>query len=1331
MTKSIVGKTNIGPGGGPTAAGGYNYQAAVTAIALVYLGRGVALGWLGDLTHLPPQSAAAETGGPGDDLHLELAGGDRVEIQIKKGLRAGSDATRALVRLAQGLIRGDIAFGLLAVCPHSSRSLRQTAASDLVRLGENGAASVGPVAESLRAALGLTDPELQAVARRVRIVTVSALDDAPADIAAAKAQLAHLCAGGDDVQAAWDALYCDAARMIATRGRRSVSDVARRLQGAGVLLSKGSSAGAASILTHLCEWTARTNDSFFILGARQALSMDTAWRSLSLNAKPETAATPDEPAAALELYHSWGRETPTNRETDTDPDSLGQFFRHCVVVAGPGMGKSTLLRRLARRYAQAGRPVLRFSARDAAAAIRDGKTFEAAAFELGLDGSGLSPGVLSTSAIEDWVFLCDGLDETGVDQERVAEKLVALKAGRPGSRIIVTTRPIGYQTARFKDWRHYDIVATEDSRNGRNLRHLLGCLGAATTVLNDDDEFVEGLLGAKALRKMASTSPLMLGIAAALLASGEEVGETRIELFRAVFRRVQAEPPPRAGPPPMGPDVLDAVLDRLGIALLDSPLADVDATVSRIAEDLMPSLGQPLLRAKETVRACLAYWEALGVVETLRHGPRALLGTTHLMFAEYAAGRGLAALPPAEREVAVRARLGQPRWTEALIFAAAEGAVDLILEAYLNQGFSGHDGRLRLETALDVIALAKIEPNAALTTAIFDAARDQMMADDVFSACRIVLHLLRIPLTRARRAIAFVPALLNASHPWSRLCAWTIAAILAPDDYDLDAALNALTDALFDSKDRNRLKRGFNIDDPERNVLRAFAEPVLIKLLASRPIAEADPIIEGLLEGTPLSNFLFWRTIQPHLTRHGSQVNWMKGTSWAGKMPDFAAFNAAFDRAFGVILRGILPEGIVLHPDCEEAGPPPRPLHHLGALYRACGWGKMSLSDVWNWQDASDQRSTRAVYQAMIRVAALDHGEIVLDARQVLRALEDRGDTEPFSRIFGEMPHVDAPDVDWKSVDRDTLDVEGLKAAVLTHPSEMVVPLAVSLLDPVLSLEERRALVTAALAQPGEFAIWAGGALARGLPPEEAAEILLRDIVPGARGLDDRIFALAVVAPVCDSATFETLSPILLGPSVGAARAAAHFIKTMVLCPDQVEIVRKAEAYWGAWEKAQEGKARSLSARKDLFALLDTHDALTLANLLTAAEDTSVSTEATNSLVRRLSESQGLRAEFCRLCAQGGVTPSTMETLFRAKTPYSDADLESLEPIFTRADGRCRLSAIALLRRTDLPAEWRLKRLTKLRRDVEPLVRSHAARALESLQLAQKPFQDRSADCSE
>lgn len=90
-----------------------------------------------------------------------------------------------------------------------------------------------------------------------------------------------------------------------------------------------------------------------------------------------------------------------------------------------------------------------------------------------------------------------------------------------------------------------------------------------------------------------------------------------------------------------------------------------------------------------------------------------------------------------------------------------------------------------------------------------------------------------------------------------------------------------------------------------------------------------------------------------------------------------------------------------------------------------------------------------------------------------------------------------------------------------------------------------------------------------------------------------------------------------------------------------------------------------------------------------------------------------------------------METLFRAKVPYSDADLESLEPIFTRSDGRCRLSAIALLRRTDLPVEWRLKRLMKLRRDVEPLVRSRAARALEGLQLAQKPFQDRSAECSE
>lgn len=54
--------------GGPAAAGGMNFQAAVTSFAMIKVLCGSSIGWLENLGEGVPVAVSSETGGAGDDI---------------------------------------------------------------------------------------------------------------------------------------------------------------------------------------------------------------------------------------------------------------------------------------------------------------------------------------------------------------------------------------------------------------------------------------------------------------------------------------------------------------------------------------------------------------------------------------------------------------------------------------------------------------------------------------------------------------------------------------------------------------------------------------------------------------------------------------------------------------------------------------------------------------------------------------------------------------------------------------------------------------------------------------------------------------------------------------------------------------------------------------------------------------------------------------------------------------------------------------------------------------------------------------------------------------
>ncbi|QXF12285.1 HTH domain-containing protein [Sphingopyxis terrae] len=221
--------------GGAAAGGGLNFQAAVTAIAIIYMLRAQPIRWLENLVHDLIVGVEAETGSGGDDIRLALAGGETVEVQVKKGLRATDELWSALLAIADAIDKGTGVFGLLAVCPESSRTIRSGLQQDLIAIGEGRSDGLSPLGNQWVQRLTDANLDSAAICARLRIRTLSALQADRGDVQAARAELNFICAK-ESVDAAWKTLYGEAGLLIERRGRHDRESAAAVLKAVPIIL---------------------------------------------------------------------------------------------------------------------------------------------------------------------------------------------------------------------------------------------------------------------------------------------------------------------------------------------------------------------------------------------------------------------------------------------------------------------------------------------------------------------------------------------------------------------------------------------------------------------------------------------------------------------------------------------------------------------------------------------------------------------------------------------------------------------------------------------------------------------------------------------------------------------------------------------------------------------------------------------------------------------------------------------------------------------------------------------------------------------------------------
>lgn len=199
--------------GGPAFAKGASFQARVIAYVYVHVLAESRLFWFEPLDDVPI-AVEAETGGPGDDIGIEMRSGIKVEAQVKHGLTAGVAFSEAVKKAAS---RGTSSMPIRFVVDQSSSArLRNTIAEGLARLRDGRADPLPDELIVLRDEIG----HGHALWRQLGVVQCDVDHEADPGAKNAHEMLVRVVADESKASVAWRILADDAAELAARRGRR-------------------------------------------------------------------------------------------------------------------------------------------------------------------------------------------------------------------------------------------------------------------------------------------------------------------------------------------------------------------------------------------------------------------------------------------------------------------------------------------------------------------------------------------------------------------------------------------------------------------------------------------------------------------------------------------------------------------------------------------------------------------------------------------------------------------------------------------------------------------------------------------------------------------------------------------------------------------------------------------------------------------------------------------------------------------------------------------------------------------------------------------------------
>ncbi|WLG16650.1 metallophosphoesterase [Bacillus cereus] len=527
-------------------------------------------------------------------------------------------------------------------------------------------------------------------------------------------------------------------------------------------------------LEQYLHWLNLSTKNFIVPGFNVPLSIENAWASLHvINERGNTFNESLE--KEIEKYHEWERlSRHTNiRKSAQEVTDLG---KRVILIGGPGSGKSTLARRAVNRLTAKGEKVLYVRLPHVAKEMEQGKSFEEALWSEALDGYSGNKGLLKLEMGQADILIADGLDECEPIRKRISESLYKWSLDRPNTRVIVTTRPVGYESAQFNSFHHVEILPLDQKEIEVYSMKLL-------QNLNDDEEKVEQVYGDfkrqlenNKMANVAARSPLLLNFLIQLLVSGKSFGKYRTELYSKILEEWIRQSD-RIKDGLLNEQIAIRSIEWIGWILQNVLDGKGGRSKREILQKLSSFIEEELdvrpLKAKEVATNCLQFWVDIGVLEHLRVGYEDGYTFIHLTLGEYAAGKYIASLPQKVKQDFLLEKMHIPIWRETLLLASGAGAGRFFVETILKNSNGKFD--LYNDMAFAVAILAEAPPLLDLNKKVSKKSMDAISSTIPILCYETGNALEGIAQQQPDWVLSLVGPLLQHNQEWTKLVSYKLA----------------------------------------------------------------------------------------------------------------------------------------------------------------------------------------------------------------------------------------------------------------------------------------------------------------------------------------------------------------------------------------------------------------------------------------------------------------------------------------------------------------------------------------------------------------------------
>ncbi|MDD6207991.1 MAG: SMEK domain-containing protein [Clostridiales bacterium] len=426
----------------------------------------------------------------------------------------------------------------------------------------------------------------------------------------------------------------------------------------------------------------KENSYITVLGLQKKLPIENAWMRLNIMTEEEIQKKQAE--TQWEFLRQYDEYSSRSSNHTYDVETLLVEPGNKVVLAGPGMGKSTLCKKLFCQAEFMHISAIKVRLWDVSGYMREGVSFEEALRKAMTQSLAFQFDKEDLSSFFSLLIL-DGLDECGDYRRMVAKAIAAWGFGHPDQRIVVTSRPIGYDAAELADFRHYQILPIDEYQMESFSRQLMEMVQPDC---EENYQWFAGKLKNRELHKLARRSPLVLGFMVQLSLKRKEFGTSKVSLYQAIIEE-WLQGSSRENEKPLSEAELHYGIEAIAYYMMNN-VSDVTGDaytkhkiVTHVGNSFAKEMEYSSLKAKQAAEQCLDFWLERGILDKGIHKEQECFLFLHLNVGEYLAACYLAKLPQEEKKEWVAKHYRDNIWQETLRMAIACETDDCFVQELL------------------------------------------------------------------------------------------------------------------------------------------------------------------------------------------------------------------------------------------------------------------------------------------------------------------------------------------------------------------------------------------------------------------------------------------------------------------------------------------------------------------------------------------------------------------------------------------------------------------------------------------------------------------------